>query len=178
MLKVIPSLCRSNSAILSQKIKLIDLLTKKHSLNGHSTASVSAVETFDAYKMYRYVCPIVGASIGQHIRHSMDHIELAALVASETFFKGSASDKKLSSDYVGNIHCDLRTRGGTLESDMNEARKRICGVQRVLEEIILFDASNKNKNMNSREQSSFVQQQENLQKIQEELNEGLKNGAM
>ena len=31
---------------------------------------------------------------------------------------------------------------------------------------------------NSREQSSFVQQQENLQEIQEELNEGLKNGAM
>lgn len=30
----------------------------------------------------------------------------------------------------------------------------------------------------SREQSSFVQQQENLQEIQEELNEGLKNGAM
>ena len=52
------SLCRGNKGILSQKLGLIDLLVLKY-------------EHIKAEEYYRSVCPTVGASIGQHFRHSM-----------------------------------------------------------------------------------------------------------
>mmetsp|Transcript_7175 Transcript_7175/g.11732 ORF Transcript_7175/g.11732 Transcript_7175/m.11732 type:complete len:203 (-) Transcript_7175:29-637(-) len=104
------ALIRSNLAILSQKIALLDLLVSKR---GASQAS-------DAFQK---TCPIVGASIGQHYRHSMDHVELAALVAS------SAKDISMHQhQQLGELHYDLRVRGGTLEKDLVESRKRLCDV--------------------------------------------------
>ena len=102
------ALIKSNLAILSQKIALLDLLVGKH---GASQAS-------DAFQK---TCPIVGASIGQHYRHSMDHVELAALVAS------SAQDSS-TQHQIGDLHYDLRVRGGTLEKDLVESRNRLCDV--------------------------------------------------
>lgn len=102
------ALIKSNLAILSQKIALLDLLVGKH---GASQAS-------DAFQK---TCPIVGASIGQHYRHSMDHVELAALVAS------SAQDSS-TQQQIGDLHYDLRVRGGTLEKDLVESRNRLCDV--------------------------------------------------
>ncbi|KAL7499979.1 hypothetical protein ACHAWT_010920 [Skeletonema menzelii] len=83
------ALIKSNLAILSQKIALLDILVGKH---GASQAS-------DAFQK---ICPIVGASIGQHYRHSMDHVELAALVAS------SAQDSSTQQQQIGDLHYDLR----------------------------------------------------------------------
>ena len=103
------ALIKSNLAILSQKIALLDILVGKH---GASQAS-------DAFQK---ICPIVGASIGQHYRHSMDHVELAALVAS------SAQDSSTQQQQIGDLHYDLRVRGGTLEKDLVESRKRLCDV--------------------------------------------------
>jgi hypothetical protein len=99
----------------------------------------------------------VGASIGQHYRHSMvglsffqnvmqwvccqlqanvhlmvphflsqDHVELAALISS------TLSDK---SSQPRELHYDLRVRGGTLERDLIESRKRIVGVIDIFQSI-------------------------------------------
>ena len=104
------ALIKSNLAILSQKIALLDLLVSKH----------GATQASDAFQK---ICPIVGASIGQHYRHSMDHVELAALVAS------SANDTSMyQHEQLGELHYDLRVRGGTLEKDLVESRKRLCDV--------------------------------------------------
>lgn len=104
------ALIKSNLAILSQKIALLDLLVSKH----------GATQASDAFQK---ICPIVGASIGQHYRHSMDHVELAALVAS------SAKDTSMHQhEQLGELHYDLRVRGGTLEKDLVESRKRLCDV--------------------------------------------------
>mmetsp|Transcript_6960 Transcript_6960/g.10878 ORF Transcript_6960/g.10878 Transcript_6960/m.10878 type:complete len:200 (+) Transcript_6960:144-743(+) len=102
------ALIKSNLAILSQKIALLDLLVGKH---GASQAS----------EAFQKTCPIVGATIGQHYRHSMDHVELAALVASSV--QGSSAQQQ-----IGDLHYDLRVRGGTLEKDLVESRKRLCDV--------------------------------------------------
>ena len=102
------ALIKSNLAILSQKIALLDLLVGKH---GASQAS----------EAFQQTCPIVGATIGQHYRHSMDHVELAALVASSV--QGSSAQQQ-----IGDLHYDLRVRGGTLEKDLVESRKRLCDV--------------------------------------------------
>ena len=61
-------------------------------------------------QLYQQVCPIVGASAGQHIRHSMDHMELAIRTAGE--YPNVNSDE---------LHYDLRTRGGNDESDIDAA---------------------------------------------------------
>eukprot|EP00985_Skeletonema_marinoi_P015839 scaffold8289_cov85-Skeletonema_marinoi.AAC.1 len=107
---------KSNLAILSQKIALLDLLVSKH---GATQASVAFQKT----------CPIVGASIGQHYRHSMDHVELAALVAS------SAQDASMQQQQLGDLHYDLRVRGGTLEKDLVESRKRLSDVSDVFKSL-------------------------------------------
>lgn len=100
---------RSNVALLMQKIALLDLLVARY---GGSKAS----------DKFSTVCPLVGASIGQHYRHSMDHVELAALVAS------SAGNNSASSPIAGELHYDLRVRGGTLERELGLSRKRLVDV--------------------------------------------------
>ena len=111
MTGILQPLIRSNIAILTQKIALLDLLVARYG----ATAAASQFVT---------PCPIVGASVGQHYRHSMDHVELAALVA-------DAADKHSclsSSSAVEELHYDLRVRGGTLEKDIEMSRKRMVDV--------------------------------------------------
>ncbi len=116
MTGVLLPLIRSNIAILTQKIALIDLLVARH---GASTAA----------SQFSAPCPIVGASVGQHYRHSMDHVELAALVADAADKCGSRPPS--SSSEVEELHYDLRVRGGTLEGDMGMSRKRMVDVAAV-----------------------------------------------
>lgn len=106
---LISSLCRANLGILNQKLGLIHALLSRHGEAG-------------AKEMYKSVCPMVKASIGMHIRHSMDHMELAILAA------GNPEENS-------ELHYDLRVRGGTLETDMDLAKKRILDVSDVLREI-------------------------------------------
>ena len=117
------SLCRSNGALLRQKVALLDALTARHGPDGLAAAT----------EVFTKPCPIVGASIGQHLRHSMDHMELAALVAEARL--GTAYDAPADAEEPAQIHYDLRVRGGTLETDMAESRKRIVAVENVLEGI-------------------------------------------
>ena len=122
------SLCRSNGALLRQKVALLDALRRG------GPDEISA-----ANEMFAKPCPIVGASIGQHLRHSMDHMELAALVASERCRRavamGVTDEPADAEEEPAQIHYDLRVRGGTLETDMSESLKRIVAVGNVLEEI-------------------------------------------
>ena len=115
------SLCRSNGALLRQKAGLLDALTARHGPDGLAAAT----------EVFTKPCPIVGASIGQHLRHSMDHMELAALVAEARL--RTAYDAPADAEEPAQIHYDLRVRGGTLETDMAESRKRIVAVENVLE---------------------------------------------
>jgi hypothetical protein len=110
MTGVLLPLIRSNIALLTQKISLIDLL-------------VARLGVGTAASQFAAPCPIVGASVGQHYRHSMDHVELAALVA-------DAADKcgHLSSAAVEELHYDLRVRDGTLEGDIDMSRRRMVDV--------------------------------------------------
>ena len=104
------SLCGINLSLLSQKLGLMDALVSKH---GHT----------QALNLYKSTCPLVGATIGQHVRHSMDHMELAVLVAS------------FPSVEIPQLHYDLRVRGRTLEHDMEEAQKRIVNLSDILNEV-------------------------------------------
>jgi hypothetical protein len=113
-------LVRSNIAILSQKIALLDLMVSRH---GATTASSHFITP----------CPIVGASIGQHYRHSMDHVELIALVADTADKQSSSSSSK--SDMMEELHYDLRVRGGTLEKDMDMSRKRLVDVVAIFKQL-------------------------------------------
>jgi hypothetical protein len=108
------SLCGINLSILSQKLGLMDALVSKY---GHN----------QALEQYKSICPLVGATIGQHVRHSMDHMELAVLLAT-TY---SAAQDQPSPQ----LHYDLRVRGGTLEHDMVEAQKRIMDLRGVLRDL-------------------------------------------
>jgi len=133
---ILKSLCKANQAILTQKVALLDALTKKYGAD-----SVVA--------LFTKICPIVGASIGQHYRHSMDHIELAALVAASASYSVGTPTRSASiaakvnedKEAVNNfpvpvtLHYDKRVRGGTLETDVDLTRARIQSVWRTLQEI-------------------------------------------
>lgn len=64
------SLLNANKAILSQKRSLLKAILTKNEQDLNK-----------ATEMFTRPCPIIKASIGQHYRHSMDHLELAALLA-------------------------------------------------------------------------------------------------
>jgi hypothetical protein len=108
------SLINSNQGILRQKIALLDLLQAKY-----------GAQTFTK------MCPIVKATIGQHYRHSTDHMELPILMVQNGIQNGE-------------IHYDLRVRGGTLEKDIGEARKRLISIQEILHEIDVHETQNEN----------------------------------
>jgi hypothetical protein len=107
----IQALCRANLGILKQKLHLLNVM--------RTTFGDAQAKT-----MYAKTCPIVEASIGQHIRHSMDHLELASQVVASS--SGSGERKEL--------HYDLRKRGGQDEHDLEEAQQRIERVVRLLTE--------------------------------------------
>ena len=107
----ISKLCQVNLGILRQKLSLIEVLKDKFGLE-------------NAKELYKKPCPLVGgASVGQHIRHSVDHIEKIVNVLQ------SQSDN----DIVV-VRYDIRTRGGTDEHDIGEAQKRIETIMNVLQQ--------------------------------------------
>ena len=118
---ILQPLIRSNIALLSQKIGLLDVLVSKN--NNNLTV---------ATKQFAKVCPYVNASIGQHYRHSLDHIELAALVAQRQY---SLAINRDNSSIVPELHYDLRVRGGKLESDLQLCRDRIVNIVNVFESL-------------------------------------------
>jgi hypothetical protein len=112
----IQALYRANLGILKQKLDLMHILKE---VFGHETAKLRYAEK----------CDIVKASMGQHIRHSMDHIELVAEMAIV------CTDNSTSSVFERRaIYYDVRDRGGLDESDMDEAADRIRRVEQLLVE--------------------------------------------
>ena len=105
-MKLLTSLCTGNQRILWQKIGLMQALVAKH---GEETAR----------ELYQKTCPIVKATIGQHVRHSLDHIEPAIL---------SGLDEKMV-----DIYYDRRTRGRADEHDWDAANDRLMRVTGLLE---------------------------------------------
>lgn len=110
---LLSSLCRSNRGILRHKLALIDALVNRFGPD-------------EAKDWYKSPCQLVGASMGQHIRHSMDHMELTILLAATA--NGRESNMPV-------LHYDLRVRGGTLEHDMDEAKKRISNLSEMLNQV-------------------------------------------
>jgi hypothetical protein len=136
------NLIRANQGILKQKLSLLETLQAKY----------GSQKTTD---LFTKICPIVQASIGQHYRHSMDHLELVALVASARNEMGStvgSGDIKMEPI---TLNYDLRVRGGTLETDVEEAKKRIDSVFHVLGQIEI-DASDQNKVVEEKVYASFM----------------------
>jgi hypothetical protein len=107
-------LCQANLGILSQKLGLLEALTSKH-------GKAKAKELFHA------TCPLVQGSVGQHFRHSLDHMEIAASIAEKPM--GPTPE----------LHYDLRVRGSTSENDMDAATDRIFQIIHKLEVVSLLD---------------------------------------
>eukprot|EP00980_Cylindrotheca_fusiformis_P027842 scaffold22560_cov135-Cylindrotheca_fusiformis.AAC.53 len=103
------ALTRANLAMLNQKADFIHLL---HNKFGKEAAA----------ECYQQICPIVQASVGQHIRHSMDHIEL--IVAAQQQQQQKQTE----------LHYDLRKRGGSEERDIDVALKRIFNAMSLLQQ--------------------------------------------
>ncbi len=105
------SLLQANIGVLSQKL---DLMQSLRANLGQDQAT----------KSFAMPCPVVGASVGQHFRHSMDHMERVANCIGTT----NNDDKEL--------HYDIRIRGGTDEHDMDAAEERIRKVSTVFSDEI------------------------------------------
>lgn len=124
-------LYHANQGILRQKLGLLQLL--EHQRGGSSSSGASTA--------FQQVCPLVGASVGQHMRHSMDHIERAITATSHP--------------ESTQIHYDVRQRGGLDEYDMAAARTRIERVSKLLQEQ-LMDSDHYVPVMDHRVQACFM----------------------
>lgn len=98
------ALGRTNQAILSQKTKLMESIEVELGLTR-------------LVELYQQPCKVVGASIGQHFRHSLDHIERATASMGQFRYE---------------IHYDLRERDTPDERDWPAARERIQRIDGML----------------------------------------------
>jgi hypothetical protein len=111
------ALYKSNLGVLNQKLALMNAMRDHF---GPRQAKVR----------YGEVCGIIHASIGQHIRHSMDHLELATNMA--IYCTSSSPNASSSSLANKEIHYDLRERGELDEHDIDAAEERIRRVESLL----------------------------------------------
>ena len=105
------ALCKANSQVLQDEIHVIDALIKRKHGDG-------------ANQVYQATCPVVGSSMGKQIRHSLDHLEKVALDGLRT-----VRDNEEPID----LHYDVRERGTICETDIYEARKRVCFVKDIVD---------------------------------------------
>jgi hypothetical protein len=122
-MKLVKSLCRLNQRVLQQKIGLMEVLTSRHGID-------------QALCLFRTTCPIIKATIGQHVRHSVDHIAraaAAALAADVTATKTTRGPQM--------IHYDTRERNTPDEHDWTAARVRIERVAKMLEDVAMLSAT-------------------------------------
>jgi hypothetical protein len=126
---LIAALCRTNIGMIQQKLDVIDRIELKH-----------GIDRLRDY-LYKTPCPLVNASIGQHIRHSIDHIERATNVAISTV--GTKTDPDTIQPATM-IHYDLRERGTNDEHDVMIAKERMSRIRTKLDTMI--DTTNRNPN--------------------------------
>ena len=135
-------LCQVNLGILRQKLSLIEVLKDKFGLE-------------NAKELYKKPCPLVGgASIGQHIRHSVDHIEKIVHVLSSDSDDSSGSRSNDGNESIV-VRYDIRTRGGADEHDIDEARKRIERIMNVLQQHV--DGKDESSSSSSSSQQQHLQ---------------------
>jgi len=116
------ALLRANIGVLGQKL---DLMTALRSTLGPKQASQRFAEK----------CPIVGASVGQHFRHSTDHMERVAN-SIEGDKRVDNEDNSSNERIKKELHYDIRERGGNDENDMDAAEERIRRVTNLFQEEI------------------------------------------
>jgi hypothetical protein len=112
-MSLLTALCRSNQGILRQKLSLMEVVLKQYG-------------TDQAHALFRLTCPIVRASVGQHYRHSLDHLECAI---------GAATAAATQNADHRDIHYDLRQRGQADEHDWDAALQRIHRVSDAFENL-------------------------------------------
>jgi hypothetical protein len=111
IMSLLTAVCRANQGILTQKLGLMKALITKHG-------------NVQAEALYKTTCPIVKATIGQHIRHSMDHMERAVAAAAASVRQQQQA-----------IHYDLRERDTLDEHDWVAAEARIQRVSTLLQDL-------------------------------------------
>ena len=116
------ALLATNIGVLGQKLDFM-------------TALRNTLGPKEADQRFAQKCPIVGASVGQHFRHSTDHMECVAN-SIDTNMRGG-NDHKASSSKI-QLHYDIRVRGGDDENDMDAAEERIRRVTNLFQKE--FDA--------------------------------------
>jgi len=110
------SLLQANIGVLGQKLDLI-------------TALRNSLGPTQANQRFAERCTIVGASVGQHFRHSTDHIEHVA--NSMDAWKYERNEDANDDGVNEEIHYDIRERGGNDENDMEAAEVRIQRVTKL-----------------------------------------------
>jgi len=124
-LSLLRSQCVSNQRIIQQKLQLLDVVERCNDLN-----------------IFQRTCPLVGASIGQHLRHSNDHMELIIKMVSQIlkevvdypYPQEYTTDDGIKGKYV--LQYDVRKRGGNDETILHSARTRILSMHSMLHTIL------------------------------------------
>lgn len=117
-MNLIATLCRVNINLLQQKLDLIKILQTKHGIDQLQN------------QIFNDICPIVKASMGQHIRHSNDHIERVTDAVSVNLFEGETMLNRVK---MCTIPYDTRSRNTEDEQNVSAAMDRIQRIQTILQ---------------------------------------------
>lgn len=116
------ALCTANQGILRQKLGLLTALRNKHGDDGTA-------------HRFQIVCPVVRATLGQHLRHSLDHMEGAVRMALLSSSASSSSDGSAAKPLE--VQYDRRARETSDERDWRRAQARIERVSGLFDSLIL-----------------------------------------
>ena len=114
------ALCKATSRALSQKLYVLDNLLNR-------------VHATKAKEVYSKICPVLGTSMGQQYRHSMDHIEKVTLDALDTV-------RDDNTGLLKDLHYDIRERGTIFELDPLEAHQKLIFLQNHVDTVGSFSA--------------------------------------
>ena len=118
------ALLQANIGVLGQKLELMTVLR-------------NTLGPKQANQRFKEKCPVVGASVGQHFRHSTDHMERVA-TSIEAGKGGDDEEGKHGSKDSNNkeLHYDIRVRGENDENNICAAEERIRRVTNFFQEEI------------------------------------------
>lgn len=137
---LLPALCQANRATLRHATLLCDALLVRgqgggvadnRNIGKQGPSSSEQPHTSLKYQTPSSLPGTGGATIGQHLRHALDHVERAVDAASSAAFPTATAAK----DASPLIRYDARTRGGPEETNVKAALERIRKIDTALQRL-------------------------------------------
>jgi hypothetical protein len=125
-------------AVLAQKVALFRALrravtlktVRSDLLGGHADGKLHHPS---ADEVLKFQCPLLGASVGQHVRHSLDHVRKTVDACLVQHTRSSLSPPQQAGPLI--VAYDERARGTAVEEHLVSAEREVASLRSCLDEL-------------------------------------------